>query len=217
MDYSLARQFMIDSQIRPSGATEPDLIAAFQSTPREAFVPKAQKSVAYSEIHIETSENRHIWRPRDFALLVEAVAPDENDVALIVGAGAGYETALLSQLVETAIGIDETEDLVAQTNERLADSGFERALCVEAPLAAGLDDQGPFDIIVVTGAVETVPDSWPQQLSEGGRLGVVVQEAPGIAEARIYTRAGDSIGCRTVFEVNVPKFPGFNREKSFTF
>lgn len=217
MDHSLARQFMIDSQIRPSGVTDPEQVAAFVNTPREAFLPKSQEAIAYSELAIETSEDRSVWRPRDFALLVEAAEPREDDVALVIGAGAGYETALLSHLVETAIGVDDNEAIVNQTTERLADLGFESALCVEGKLDAGLPDQAPFDLILVNGMVETVPAAWTDQLSEGGRLAVVVESEAGLGAARIYTKAGASVSYRTAFEVTVPKFSAFDRAETFTF
>lgn len=217
MDFSLARQFMIDSQIRPSGATDPELVAAFANTPREAFVPTAMRPVAYSEISIETAEDRALWRPRDLALLIEAAEPAATDVALIVGAGAGYETALLSHLVETAIGLEEGEADSTATSERLAEHGFDSALCVPGKLEAGLADQAPFDLILIAGMVETLPSSWTDQLSEGGRLAVVVSDGSGYGHARIYTKAGGTVAFRNVFEVSVPKFPAFDKATNFAF
>ena len=217
MDYQAARQIMVDSQIRPNDVANPHLVSALLGVPREKFVPKPRRSVAYSELEIATSDNRALWIPRDFAKLLKAVDPKSSDIALIIGAGAGYETAVLAQLVETAIGLDVDEGLVAATSERLAALGNDRAVIVEGALELGLPDQGPFDIIFVNGMVQMVLDSWLAQLSEFGRLGVVVETGRGLGEARVYTRANDVVSYRKVFEASPPRFSQFDSEPVFTF
>ncbi len=217
MDFAAARRIMVDSQIRPNDVTDPALVAALLEVAREAFVPASRKSVAYSELEIETSEGRALWIPRDMAKLLKSVAPQRHDIALIIGAGAGYEAAILAKLVETVIGLEEEEALVAQTMERLAEQGADRAVIVAGSLDTGLPDQGPFDVIIVNGMVETVPAAWLEQLSEAGRLGVVVQASHGLGEARVYTRAGDTVSYRTDFEARPPKFEQFNAAKRFAF
>ncbi len=217
MDYQAARQIMVDSQIRPNDVANPRLVSALMSVPREKFVPKSRRSVAYSELEIETSEGRSLWTPRDFAKLLKGVAPEAADIALIIGAGAGYETAVLAQLVETAIGLERDEAVVTATSERLAELGNDRAVIVEGGLEQGLADQGPFDVIFVNGMVQSVPDSWAEQLSEFGRLGVVVQTGATLGEARIYTRADGVVSYRKVFEASPPKFDLFDEKPVFTF
>ena len=217
MDYKAARRIMVDSQVRPNDVTDPDIVSALLNVPREAYVPSSRKSLAYSELEIETSEERALWIPRDFAKMVKVLDPSQNDIALIVGIGAGYEAAVLGELVETVIGIDEDEALVNATTERLADQGVDRAVAVQAPLGEGLPDQGPFDVILVNGMVETVPQVWLDQLADGGRLGVVVQTARGLGRARIYTRAGETVSFRVAFEARPPKFGMFNAVERFAF
>ena len=217
MDYRAARQIMVDSQIRPNDVANPHLVSALLSVPREKFVPKPRRSVAYSELEIETSEGRALWIPRDFAKLLKAVGPKPSDIALIIGAGAGYETAVFAQLVETAIGLEVDEGLAAASSERLAAQGNDRAVIVEGALEAGLEGQGPFDIIFVNGMVQTVPTSWTEQLSELGRLGVVVEAGRGLGEARVYTRSNDVVSYRKAFEASPPRFAQFNSKPEFTF
>lgn len=136
---------------------------------------------------------------------------------MIIGAGAGYETAVLAQLVETAIGLETDETLVAATSERLAELGNDRAVIVEGGLSDGLADQGPFDVIFVNGMVQSVPESWTAQLSELGRLGVVVQTGATLGEARIYTQSDGVVSYRKVFEASPPKFDLFDQKPVFTF
>lgn len=217
MDFAAARRIMVDSQIRPNDVTDPDLVSAFLRVAREAFVPASRKGVAYSELEIETSDGRALWTPRDCAKLLKAVQPGPDDIALVIGAGAGYEAALFAELVETVIGLEEDEAVAGSTTERLAAQGADRAVIVAGPLDVGLADQGPFDVIYVNGMVEAVPDAWIDQLADGGRLGVFVQSADGLGAARVYRRAGDAVSFRVVFEARPPKFDAFNAEKPFAF
>lgn len=217
MDFAAARRIMVDSQIRPNDVTEPDIVSALMHVAREAFVPSSRRNVAYSELEIETSEGRSLWTPRDFSKLLKAVAPRANDIALVIGAGAGYETAVLAHLVETVIGLEEDETLVDTVTERLAGLGIDRAVMVQGKLEAGLAKQGPFDIIFVNGMVETVPEAWTAQLADNGRLGVVVQKSDGLGSARIYKRSGDTASYRVAFEARPPKFESFNKAPAFEF
>lgn len=217
MDYQAARQIMVDSQIRPNDVANPHLVSALLAVPREKFVPKPRRSVAYSELEIETSEGRALWIPRDFAKLLKAVDPETSDIALIIGAGAGYETAVLAHLVETAIGLEDDEALVTATGERLAEYGNDRAVIVEGALEAGLAGQGPFDVIFVNGMLQSVPEVWTEQLSEMGRMGVVVQTGAKLGEARVYTRADGVVSYRKVFEASPPSFKMFDSAPAFSF
>ena len=136
---------------------------------------------------------------------------------MIIGAGAGYEAAVLAGMVETVIGLEDDENLVETTTARLAEQGADRAVIVQGDLAKGLADQGPFDLILVNGMVETVPEAWTAQLAENGRLAVVVQTGRDLGEARIYKRAGKTLSYRVAFEASPPKFEAFNATKSFAF
>ena len=217
MDFSAAHRIMVDSQIRPNDVTEPALVAAIMNVAREAFVPASRKAVAYSELKIETSEGRALWTPRDFSKLLKIAEPQRADIALIIGAGAGYEVAVLAGMVETVIGLEDDESVVEATTARLAEQGADRAVMVQGELGKGLADQGPFDIIFVNGMVETVPDAWTDQLAENGRLAVVVQAGRDLGEARIYKRSGKTLSYRVAFEASPPKFDAFDATKSFAF
>ncbi|MEL7482210.1 MAG: protein-L-isoaspartate O-methyltransferase [Pseudomonadota bacterium] len=217
MDFEAARRIMVDSQIRPNDVSDPTIVAAFLKVPREAFVPGDQKSVAYAEQEIMTSPGRALWLPRDFSKLLKSLEPKPSDFGLVIGAGAGYEAAILSELIETAIGLEEEDALVSDASDRLAELGIDSAVMVQGHLVDGLADQGPFDVILINGMVETVPDAWLDQLSEGGRLAVVVQSQDGLGSSRLYQRAGDTVSYRTVFEAAPPKFKSFNAPQGFVF
>lgn len=217
MEFTAARQTMVDSQIRPDGVTDPDIVEAFRSVPREAFVPRSQRSLAYSELEIETSEGRALWTPRDTAKLIKSLDPARSDVCLVVAAGAGYEAALLGQLTETVIALEESESLVNKLSERFAALGLDRAVAVEGKLEEGLPGEGPFDIILIAGMIEQVPEALTEQLSEGGRLAAVVEVDAALGRGRLYTRAGDVVSFRETFDARPPKLDAFNTPRAFVF
>jgi len=217
MDYDQAREIMVDSQIRPNDVTEPAIVSAFLRTPREVFVPNSRKSVAYSELEIETSPGRALWTSRDTAKLIKLAGIRTTDVVLVVGAGAGYEAALISHLADTVIALEETAPLVDAMSQRFGAIGIDRVAAVEGPLAYGLPEQAPFDVIYVAGMIETVPDAWAGQLREGGRLAAVIAEAGGIGRGKVFTKAGKSLSAREGFDACPPRFSAFDRKPSFSF
>ncbi|WP_084399992.1 protein-L-isoaspartate O-methyltransferase family protein [Henriciella aquimarina] len=217
MDFNKMRRIMVDSQIRTNDVTETGIVSAFLHTPREAFVPKPDQSIAYAEYEIETSEGRALWTPRDLGKMLKALEPEPSDIALVIGAGAGYETALLAKLVETVIALEDDETLVDEMTARFGKLGIDRAVAVHGDLKAGLPDQGPFDIILVTGMIEEAPEAWFNQLAEGGRLGVPVPVSHDLGRGRVYTKSGDIVSYRDAFDACPPKLPGFDKKRSFVF
>ena len=211
------RRTMVDTQIRVNDVTDFDIIHAFLSVPRELFVPKSAAGIAYSEVEIKTSAGRALWTPRDIAKLLAAAEPKSTDLALYVGAGAGYEAGVMSFAVDTAIALEESADLVDQMTERFGEAALDSAVAVEGSLAAGLPDQAPFDLILIGGMVESLEQSWADQLADEGRLAVVVQVDNDLGKARIYTKSGDTLSFRDVFDCRPPKFAEFDAAPAFEF
>ena len=217
MDFEKQRQIMVDSQIRVNDVTSPAIVAAFLDVPRESFLPKSLQSSAYAEFELPVREGRSMWIPRDLAKLLKAMEPAAGNVALVVGAANGYSSAVLGKIVDTVIALEDNADVIEEMSERFADIGLDNVIAVEGNLANGLADQGPFDLIMVGGMVETIAPAWLDQLSEGGRLGVVVATGRGIGQARVYTRAGSTVSHRDVFECCPPVLPGFEKKAAFVF
>ena len=217
MDFDKQRQIMVDSQVRVNDVSEPAIVAAFLSVPREVFVPKSQQASAYAEYEIPTGEGRAMWTPRDLGKMLRGLDPQAGDIALVIAAGSGYSSALLGKMVETVIALEDSDEAVDKMTERFAKIGLDQAVAAKGDLAKGLPEQGPFEVIFVAGMVETVPQAWLDQLSEGGRLGVVVPVGRGLGRARIYTRAGDTMSYREAFECCPPKLAGFEQVTAFVF
>jgi protein-L-isoaspartate(D-aspartate) O-methyltransferase len=218
MDYALARLNMVESQIRTNKVTDPDLIAAFESVPREQFVPKGKRGIAYTDEALEIGEGRYMLEPMVLARLLQAAMPGPTDVALDVACGTGYATALLSRLVSTVVGVDAVEQLVEQGNGILSGLEIDNAALVSGSLNAGYRKQAPYNVILVNGAVETLPDDLFEQLAEGGRL-VTIEggSTVGPGQAVLYEKLAGRIGRRILFDAGTPMLAGFRREPGFVF
>lgn len=212
MNLEAARTAMIDSQVRPNDVTDRRLIAAMASVAREAFVPAARRAVAYAELPIETVPGRWLMAARDFSKLVHATAIREGERILDIAPGTGYSTAVLARLGKVT-ALEEGEAAKA-LGEHLTRAGVAGVEIVSGPLKAGAPGKAPFDVIIVNGAVEVVPQAWLDQLAEGGRLAVAVAEN-GSHRARIYTRSGGKAAWLTPFDASPPALPGFEKTAEF--
>jgi len=213
-DYTQARQHMVDCQIRPSDVTSRDVLAAFKTVARENFIPKAKKALAYGDAHIEMADGRAVIRPRDFSKMVQLADIAPSDIVLDIACGRGYSTAILAQLAETVVGLEDDEGRVSLANSALTEAGITNAAIIEGELKDGAKTHGPFNCIFVNGAVSEVPQAWFDQLTDGGRLIAVVKNG-SVGRCCIYTRSGETVGERVVFDASIPSLEGFDREQAF--
>ncbi|MEO1040577.1 MAG: protein-L-isoaspartate O-methyltransferase [Pseudomonadota bacterium] len=215
-EFAEARRQMVAGQIRVHDVTDKRVQDAMFEIERESFVPRAQHPHAYADLQIDGGEGRTLLRPRDFAKLVQAAGVRTGDVVLDIACGRGYSTAVLARLADTVVGLEDSEAAVEKATERLAAAGADNAVVVHGELKAGMQGQGPFNVIFVGGAVDAVPQAWFDQLADGGRLAVFVRD-DAVGRAMVYTRAGDRIGERAVFDGAPALLPGFEPEAGFVF
>jgi protein-L-isoaspartate(D-aspartate) O-methyltransferase len=217
MDYAVARNNMVESQIRTNRVTDPRIIGAMSELPRETFLPKNLRGIAYVDEDVPLGAGRYLMEPLVLARLLQHAEIRDSDVVLNIGAGVGYDAAVISRLATTVIGLESDPALVSQANKTLGTLGIDNVVLVEGTLEAGYPRQAPYDVIVLGGSVETVPDDIVRQLAPGGRL-VGVAMAPGEpGRAVLFLRVGDIVNRRTLFDATTGRLPGFSQEPSFVF
>lgn len=216
MEFEVARRKLVDGQVRPNDVTDEAVIKAFDTVPREAFLPKAKQPLAYSELVLKTVEGRAIWSARDMSKVLQALEPKATDLALVIAAGEGYASALMQHIVDTVIALESDETVSEEAGERLLTLGYDRIAYVTGDLKKGFPSEGPYDVIFVNGLVEYVPDEWLKQLKPGGRLGVVVGNENN-GHVRIYTASATAVSYKTVFECVPPVLAEFKSEPEFQF
>lgn len=207
---------MVDTQVRPSDVTKFPIIDAMLSVPRHLLVPANKRDVAYADTNITVGPDRIILSPRSFAKLLDAVDIQRGDVVLVIGAAAGYSSAVLARMAEAVIAIDEDPALVKQAEENLAGQGTDNVVVLEGQLHEGAPKHGPYDVILIEGAVETVPDSLLAQLKDGGRIAAIFATAH-LGECQIGLMSNEQVTWRKAFHAAAPVLPGFGSEEGFTF
>jgi protein-L-isoaspartate(D-aspartate) O-methyltransferase len=207
---------MVQRQLLPNQVTNARLIAAMGEVPREAFVPENRRDIAYGDEDLELAAGRYLMEPRVFARLLQAADIAPGDVVLDVGCASGYSTAVLARLAATVVGLEADKALAADAARTLSQLSIDNAVVVEGPLAAGLPKQGPFDVIVVEGAIERRPDDLLRQLAEGGRL-VAVHIQQRVGRATLWRRSGELTARRDLFDAAVRKLADFDAPAAFVF
>ncbi|PWL17967.1 protein-L-isoaspartate O-methyltransferase [Falsochrobactrum shanghaiense] len=219
-DFQDLRTKMVDNQIRTRDVTDLAVLDAFLTVPREVFVPAARQVLAYLDedqlLESEGTAPRYIMEPSVFAKLVQLALVGKNDVVLDVGCGTGYSTAILSQLAGSVIGLESDSALSAAATARLQELGHDNVVIVSGDLTAGYASEAPYDVILIEGAVDFVPQPLFDQLKEGGRL-VVVEGRGNAGTARIYTKEDGVVSGRGAFNAAVQPLPGFERAQQFQF
>jgi len=215
-DFSAARDAMVESQIRTSDVTNLAVLAAFRSTARETFVPTARKALSYAGCHVETDEGRTMLAPRDLAKMIQAAEIEAGDVVLDLACGRGYSTAILAQLADTVVALETDEAAVARATELLVDADISNAAVVQGDLKTGASEHGPFNVIFIGAAVPAVHQPWFAQLANGGRIVCIVQNGP-VGRVTVFTKSGDAVGQKVIFDTSAPHLPGFEPEAEFVF
>ncbi|MEM9148516.1 MAG: protein-L-isoaspartate O-methyltransferase [Pseudomonadota bacterium] len=211
-----ARTAMVDCQIRPSDVTRYPIIDAFLWAPREQFVPRTKRAVAYAGVEIEVAAGRVLLEPRVLAKMLEAAAISNGDLVLEIAPGTGYSTALIARMAEAVIAIEPDAGLASQAQQSLAHLEVDNAVVSQGLAVEGDAAHAPFDVIFVNGAVETLPETLTDQLRDGGRL-VAIFAGDGRSQCRVMTRSGSALSERYVFDAAAPVLDGFSRPADFSF
>jgi protein-L-isoaspartate(D-aspartate) O-methyltransferase len=218
LNFTTARINMVESQIRPNKVTDPRLIEAMESLPREDFVPSTLRSVAYVDRSLKVGEGgRYLLDPMVFARLVQAADPQPSDLVLDIACSSGYSTAVLARLAGTVVAVESDPALVETANAALNALGIDNAVVVEGDPTFGYAQQGPYDVILINGEVGRIPHALTAQLAPGGRLVAVLTDDQGLGRATLLMKGPAGLSRRTLFDANVPRLPEFEVETGFVF
>lgn len=222
IDFEAARQKLVDNQIRTTDVTSHSVLKAFLTVAREDFVPASLRPLAYIDADLEISPAgegrpaRYLMEASPLAKMLQLAAITKTDVVLEVGCGTGYVCALLSLMAGSVVAVECDADLAAEATATLSAGGYDNVAIVTGPLENGCPNEAPFDVIVVSGAVDEVPQDLLAQLRDGGRLVAVIGHG-GAAKAHLFVRDGDTFSGRPAFNASVMPLPGFEKKAEFVF
>jgi protein-L-isoaspartate(D-aspartate) O-methyltransferase len=221
-DFATARFNMVESQIRPNKVRDNRVLNAFGKIPRENFVPMPMTGIAYIDNDIQVAGGRYLLEPMVLARLIEEAQIKPTDSVLDLACATGYSTAVIAALANTVVGVESDHGLHGQALSNIAALDIKNAEIHANTLTEGFATLAPYDVIIVNGAVDVVPDALTEQLAEQGRLMVVVRhfgpaKAAHTGEARLYEKINGHISFRSLFDANVKLLPGFAAPHKFTF
>jgi protein-L-isoaspartate(D-aspartate) O-methyltransferase len=212
-NYEQMRRAMVASQLRTTGVNDPRVLAAMGDVARERFVPAERRGVAYAETLVPLSPGRWLNSPMALGKLLVEAMPVPGERALVVGAASGYSAVVLERLVGSVVAVEEDPQLVAAAKSVLKDTAIK---LVEGPLAKGHKRGAPYDLILIDGVVETIPQALIDQLADGGRVAAGIVEN-GVQRLAIGRRAGEGFGMIAFADVASAPLPGFERPRGFIF
>jgi len=215
-DYQNRRTMMVDTQVRPSDVTKFPIIDALLSVPREDYVPDDKREAAYIGENIDIGDGRVLLEARTFAKMLEAAEVMPTDVVLDLGCGLGYSTAVLAQMADFVVAVEDDEGRAQEAQQTLSDHGIDNAAVFAGDLTVGAVKNGPYDVIMLQGAVEEIPAALSEQVKEGGRIVAIFAEG-ALGVVRVGRKIDGVINWRMSFNAGAPVLNGFTKEAAFSF
>ena len=217
MNIEQARFNMIEQQIRPWNVLDQDVLDLLVVVKREEFVPAACKALAFVDTEIPLPGGEAMFTPKMEARILQEVMLKKHETVLEIGAGSGYMAALLAHKGRHVTTVEISPELKAMAEANLARAGVANVTVEEGNGAAGWDKGAPFDVIVISGALEVLPEAFLKQVKVGGRIAAVIGVAP-VMSVNIITRVSETAyDTAKIFETNVKQLSGAKAVSHFTF
>ena len=212
--FEVMRHAMVASQLRTNAVNDPRVVEAMARSPRENYLPPEHRGLAYRDTLLPLAGGRRHNSPLVIGRLLTEAQVRADDHVLLVGAAGGYGAALLALLAGSVVALEEEDSLVEIAREALA--GESKIEVVQGPLDAGWAAGAPYDLLIVDGAVEQLPDALIAQVKPGGRVltGVIDRGVTRLATGR---RTEGGFGLIDFQDIECAELPGFRRLRTFTF
>ena len=221
VDAAIQRLNMVESQVRPSDVVDRRILNAMRDIEREKFVPDAKRSLAYMDeaILLEADSDaatRALLPPRLLAKMIQNLELEDDDLVLDIACATGYSTAVLAAIAQTVVGLECDAGLADQAGKALDEAGVDNAVVVKGALLDGYPNEGPYDAILINGAITEMPSGLLDQLKDGGRL-VTIQAGEGLSRAVQWRRFDTNFDQRRIFDAAAPVLPGCEMTREFVF
>jgi len=216
-DQATARFNMIEQQIRTWEVLDPQVLATLNNMPREDFVPEAYRGLAFADIEIPLAEGQQMLSPKIEGRFLQAVQLQPTDKALLIGAGSGYLAALMAQHCAQVTALEIFPALCAQATAALAAHGIQNVQVIEADGHDGFASQSPYDVIVFAASSPVEPEGVRYQLCIGGRMLIVLGQAPVMQATLIQRLAEHSYKQDVLFETSLTEMQYAPQAQAFTF
>lgn len=215
-DFAAARKAMVDCQIRPADVTRFPIIEAMLQVPRELFLPRELRDVAYSGEHVALGQGRVLLDPRILAKMLDALDVQPDEMVLDIGCGLGYSTAVIGWIAEAVVGVEADAETAALAEVTLGEQSADNTVVHTGSLAEGATEHGPYDVIIIEGGVVVLPQAIADQLKEGGRIAAIFIDG-NLGSCHLGLKTGGAIAWRRMFDAMAPVLPGYDKKSEFVF
>jgi protein-L-isoaspartate(D-aspartate) O-methyltransferase len=217
MNIEQARFNMIEQQIRPWNVLDQDVLDLLHVVKREQFVPAAYQNLAFADVEIPLPGGESMLAPKFEARIMQETGVKKHETVLEIGTGSGYMAALLAHRAAKVTTVEINPETAELAKKNLANAGIHNVSVETGNGAEGWAKGAPYDVIVISGALEVLPEAFLKQVKVGGRIAAIIGQAP-VMEAAIITRTGeDTYGTIKVFETNVRYLAGAPVPSHFQF
>jgi protein-L-isoaspartate(D-aspartate) O-methyltransferase len=205
--YENRRYDMVTMQIVARGIKDEGVLRAMRQVPRHLFVPEGSEGSAYGDFPLSIGYGQTISQPYIVAFMTELLEPGEDDLALEVGTGSGYQAAVLGEIVKKVFTIEIIPPLGNAAEKRLKELGYESITVKVADGYYGWEDHAPFDCIVVTAAADHIPPPLIKQLKKGGKMAIPVGHPFSVQNLMLVEKSEDGeVKTRNVLPVRFVPF-----------
>ena len=212
--FEAMRHAMVASQLRTNAVSDARVVATMARVPREAFLPVEVRGIAYRDTAVPLGRGRAQNVPIATGRLLTEAWLLASDRVLLIGAAGGYTAAVLAGLVAEVVAVESDPALAAAARAALAD--YANVTVIEGPLEAGHDAGAPYDVLMIDGAVEHVPDALVAQIRAGGRAVAGIADR-GITRLASGRKTAGGFALLDFADIDCVSLPGFARPKTFTF
>jgi protein-L-isoaspartate(D-aspartate) O-methyltransferase len=214
---ALAQSNMVKQQLRTGNVLKNNILNLYQTLPREYFVPREYKQFAYSDLQIPLGHEQKMLTPLEEASILQALKLEGTESVLEVGTGSGYFTALLAQCVNHVLSIDINKTFIEQASKHLSQFNIDNVTLSVGDAHRGWMDKAPYDVIVITGAIDELSDIFRPQLMKGGKLFAIIGKGNAMKGTLFQLNHDDTWSETVLFETHVSPLTTAHGKESFFF
>ena len=217
MNIEQARFNMIEQQIRPWNVLDQEVLDLLHVVKREAFVPAAYQNLAFADVEIPLPGGEVMLNPKIEARMLQELNLKKHENVLEIGAGSGYMAALMAHRARQVTTVEISPEIKALAEQNIAKAGIANVTVAEGNGALGWEQGGPFDVIVISGGVESIPEALLKQVKVGGRIAAIIGRSPAMTAVIVNRVSETGYDTVTLFETNVRPLSGAPSVSRFTF
>ncbi|MFQ6022003.1 MAG: protein-L-isoaspartate O-methyltransferase [Acidiferrobacterales bacterium] len=217
IDFELARHKMVEQQVRPWEVLDQRVLDLIDQSPREDYVPEQYRNLAYVDMNVPLGHGQVMIPPKLEARLLQELAIQPHDTILEIGTGSAYMTSLAAALGRHVYSVEIIPELATRAQQALETHDIKNVTLETGDGARGWGRHQPYDVILITGSLPLLPDSFKQSLAPGGRMIAIIGYSPVMQVMLLQRVAAGSWDEASLFETDLPPLINAQQPERFVF